>query len=378
MKNAESKNTFVKNDYQMNQEIAEKIIDIIESGNIREWRRTWTTTAGHNLDTIYELVQEGYLAVNVYTLKEYEPLIVPSGFYVTFKQIRDHHLHLNKGAKGIPNYKPAYFYKLLTQAEEKALFEKMNEDKDFETLIRELISGKRQSVKVYLEYTDDKNQVKLLSEVIEWNNKKKKFQYRKFQYVLEYLFQAQDCNLNIRELWKLSDAGTKIVNDLQRIQRVEEVKDSYITRANLKFEEIYQSQAYYRQSDHRVVVPTKNQFETIEDYYQTVLHEFAHSTGHPSLLNRKTLTASCGFASVMYSKEELVAELSSLYTMISLDLMNDRLLENSIAYLKGWGNSLKDGIRYNILNTIAQSRKATNLILGIDENEKALTLSVAD
>lgn len=366
----QSKNPAIKNDYQMNLEIAEKIIAIIESGDVQQWRKTWTTTAGGTIHEIYNQVLEGTVAVNAYTLKQYDSLFIPSGFYVTFKQIKDKKLHLTKGAKGQPNYKPCSFYKNLTVLEQAALDKEMENKEELKEEIKALIEGKIYSLKVAFKYTDDKGNEREFNEILEWNKKQQKFIYMKFQYVLEYLFKAEDCGLNIEELWKISDENPKPINEKTRIQKVEKVKDSYIDRAHLKYSEINQDKAYYSPGSHSVVIPTKNQFDTIEDYYQTMLHEFAHSTGHPTLLNRKTLTASCGFGSVTYSKEELVAELSSLYTMISLKLMTDNLLKNSIAYLKSWGRGLKEGIKHNIISTISQSRKATNLILNISEDER--------
>lgn len=365
--NNTSKNPAIKNDYQMNVEIADKIIEIIESGDVQRWRKTWTTTSGKGASTIYNLVLEGMAAVNVYTMQCYNPLLVEAGFYVTFKQIKDNKLHLKKGAKGVANYKPCSFYKYLTTAEQEALALEIENKEELKEEIKELMEGKKSGVKVSFKYKDAKGNEREFNETLEWNSRQQKFVYRKFQFVLEYLFRAEDCEIDIKALWKINDGEAEPVNDLIRIQKVENVKASYIERAKLHFSEVEQDRAYYRPSNHSVVIPTKNQFETIEDYYQTMLHEFAHSTGHPSLLNRKTLTASCGFGSPTYSKEELVAELSSLYSMISLDIMNDDLLKNSIAYLKSWGDALKDGIKHNIISTISQSRKATNLILGIEE-----------
>lgn len=366
--NIQPKNPAIKNDYQMNLEIAEKIIEIIESGDVQQWRKTWTTTAGGSIQEIYNLVIEDMAAVNAYTLKQYESLFIPAGFYVTFKQIKDNKLHLVKGAKGTPNYKPCSFYKYLTSTEQEALNLEMQNKEELKEEIKALMDGEIYNVKVSFKYIDTKGNEREFNEILEWNKKQQKFIYKKFQYVLEYLFKAEDCGLDIKELWKISDNDSTPIKNLTRIQNVEKVKDSYIERAHLKFNESNQDKAYYRPGNHSVVIPTKIQFDTIEDYYQTMLHEFAHSTGHPTLLNRKTLTASCGFGSVTYSKEELVAELSSLYTMISLNLMNDEILKNSIAYLKSWGQELKDGIKHNIINTISQSRKATNLILDIKES----------
>lgn len=370
-KTTTTKNPAIKNDYQMNQEIANKIIEIIENEDIGAWRKTWTTTSGLNIKNIYDLVVDGFCAINLYSMQQYSPLMVPSGFYVTFKQIKDHKLHLTKGAKGVAHYKPCNFVKYLTQNEKEAFNLLLENKEELKEEIKELMNGKKKcGVRVVFEFVDTRNNKKVFNEILFWESKKQEFYYKKFQYVLEYLFNACDCGLSledIKTMWKVEEVKPEEIKDLTRIEKVEEVKNSYIDRAKLKFEEVQQNRAYYMPATHSVVIPCKNQFETIEDYYQTMLHEFAHSTGHESLLNRKTLTASCGFGSTTYSKEELVAELSSLYTMISLNLMNDELLRNSIAYLKGWGDGLKDGIKHNILNTISLSRKATNLILNLQD-----------
>lgn len=370
-KTTTTKNPAIKNDYQMNQEIANKIIEIIENEDIGAWRKTWTTTSGLNIKNIYDLVVDGFCAINLYSMQQYSPLMIPAGFYVTFKQIKDHKLHLTKGAKGVANYKPCNFVKYLTQNEKEAFNLLLENKEELKEEIKELMSGKKKcGVRVVFEYIDTRNNKKVFDEILFWESKKQEFYYKKFQYVLEYLFNACDCGLSledIKTMWKVEEVKPEDIKDLTRIEKVEEVKNSYIDRAKLKFDEVQQNRAYYMPATHSVVIPCKNQFETIEDYYQTMLHEFAHSTGHESLLNRRTLTASCGFGSTTYSKEELVAELSSLYTMISLNLMNDELLRNSIAYLKGWGDGLKDGIKHNILNTISLSRKATNLILNLQD-----------
>ena len=242
----------------------------------------------------------------------------------------------------------------------------MENKEELKEEIKKLMDDEIHYLAVAFSYTDDQGNERRFSETLEWDKFKKQLIYKKFQFVLEYLFKAEDCGINVKELWKLSD-DPEPINDLKRIQKIERVKDSYIERANLKFRESNQDKAYYMPSTHSVVIPTKNQFGKIEEYYQTMLHEFAHSTGHPTLLNRKTLTASCGFGSVTYSKEELVAELSSLYSLNSLKIMTDEILKNSIAYLKSWGNGLKEGIKHNIMSTISQSRKATNLILNIQD-----------
>lgn len=368
MQQTTTKNPAVKSDYQMNEEIAKKIIAIIESGDIQSWRKTWTTTKGLTSGSIYELVVEGDLPVNLYTMEEYNPLIVKGGFYVTFKQIKAHKLHLNKGAKGTPNYKLCRFIKHLTRNEQATLDMLLESDSKLNEQITDLKNGKITVAHVVFDYFDTTGAKRTFKEDLAYDFKTNQLYYKKFQYVLEYLFNATDCGLTLEEIkkmWKVDEKEPE-QKELIRIERVEQVKASYIERAKLTYKEKYQDRAFYQKLLHQVTLPLKNQFKNIEEYYQTMLHEFAHSTGHQSLLNRPSLTTYCGFASETYSKEELVAELSSLYTMISLNLINDDILKNSIAYLKSWSDALKEGIRHNIMSTIAQARKATNLILNYE------------
>ena len=366
-------NPQVKNDYQMNLEIANKIIEIIESGDVKQWRKAWTNPDAHSsLNELYNLVLNDYLAVNIYSLKKYNPILsnVPAGFYVTFIDIKKHGLKLAKGSKGVPHYKPACYNKFLTKNQEESLNELIESDSEIKAQIEKLVNGTIWTLKVSFKYVDTQGKTRLFVEDLSYSKKYDKFYYQEFRYILEYFFKASDCGLSnedIKTLWKL-ESTTETTETIDRNQNAEKVKNSYIERTKLDFIESAQDQAYYMPSAHKVVVPTLNQFQNSEDYYQVVFHEFAHSTGHYNLLNRKGITGLCGFGSVSYSKEELVAELSSLYTLSSLKIITDKILENSIAYLKSWGQGLKEGIKHNILSTITQSRKATNLILNIEKD----------
>ena len=66
----------------------------------------------------------------------------------------------------------------------------------------------------------------------------------------------------------------------------------------------------------QVVLPEHHQFPTRNGYYQTALHECAHSTGHPDRMNRETLKEGLanGFGSPEYAREELRAEISAMMT----------------------------------------------------------------
>jgi len=58
-------------------------------------------------------------------------------------------------------------------------------------------------------------------------------------------------------------------------------------------------------------MPSPACFQCPEAYYTTLYHELVHAAGHPSRLNRPTLTDLCLFGSPTYAKEELVAEMGA-------------------------------------------------------------------
>lgn len=100
------------------------------------------------------------------------------------------------------------------------------------------------------------------------------------------------------------------------------------------------SSAYYMPASDLVNLPPMESFKTTEGYVATKFHEFAHSTGHKSRLNRPGVMDVASFGSEEYSLEELVAELGSAYLCARLGI--DNTLENSSAYIQNWLGVLRD------------------------------------
>lgn len=145
----------------------------------------------------------------------------------------------------------------------------------------------------------------------------------------------------------------------------EAVIASYISRANgLRLNrDGLSDRAFYRQFDHSVTVPRVTQFADIEEYYSTMFHELGHSTGHPSLLNRFTGKAAyAAFGGEEYSREELVAEITSAAILSTLGLESDHSFRNSAAYVQSWSESIKkDPMMY--VTAAGRAEKAIALIL---------------
>lgn len=105
----------------------------------------------------------------------------------------------------------------------------------------------------------------------------------------------------------------------------------------------------------KVSMPNKEQFTSSEEYYSTLFHELAHSTGHLNRLNRKELMASTFFGSHDYSLEELVAEMGAAYLCAHAGI--DNTLDNSAAYIAGWMKALQADEKM-LMTAAARAQKA--------------------
>ena len=87
-------------------------------------------------------------------------------------------------------------------------------------------------------------------------------------------------------------------------------------------------------------LPAVERFKSMQDFYATALHEIAHSTGHKDRLNREM---SNGFGSPNYAREELRAELASVFMQVELGIsLEGRHFENHAAYLASWLKAVKN------------------------------------
>lgn len=126
------------------------------------------------------------------------------------------------------------------------------------------------------------------------------------------------------------------------------------------------NRACYSPNLDKVQMPTKESFHKEESYYSTLFHEFSHSTGHKSRLDRKKGMENISFGSHDYSEEELVAEMGAAFLCAHCGI--DNTLENSAAYLQGWMKSFKDEPKM-LMFAAAKAQKAFNLITKAPEAE---------
>ena len=141
-------------------------------------------------------------------------------------------------------------------------------------------------------------------------------------------------------------------------------KQAWVCRINT----IEGSGAFYSKSKDEITVPLKAQFNIHEDpkevykdgmeYYSSLVHEMAHSTGIDTRLSRDMEGR---FGDKKYAKEELVAELSAAMVGNSMGF-DKRILDNNAKYVDSWIDTLKQEPKF-IISVMADVSKASGMIL---------------
>jgi antirestriction protein ArdC len=118
--------------------------------------------------------------------------------------------------------------------------------------------------------------------------------------------------------------------------------------------------AWYAPKSDTVGMPTRGLFHSSEDYYSTLFHELAHSTGHESRIGREGFENPVQFGSDSYSKEELVAECTAAM-LCGVTGIGTQTLDNSAAYLRTWIARLKSDSKL-IVQAASAAQKAADYI----------------
>lgn len=264
--------------------------------------------------------------------------------YMTYGQLYKEGAHVLKGEKAVPVFKWGFSIKdkdgkKVTEEE----FDNMTDDEKKEC-------KRRPFLKIYPEFNIDQTN---MSEV----NKEK--------------YDAVVSQFRKTDVPTITD-GMYVNKAIDRMME----KQEWVCKIQYDKEE---KGAYYSPAKDIVVLPTKAQFRIHPDdpeecfkdgqeYYGTALHEMAHSTGHPSRLDRLKPAA---FGSPEYAKEELVAELTS--AMVGNTLGFDRRIsDNNVAYLQNWTSALRKEPKF-IITVMADVNKASRIIIeNIDKQRIAL------
>ena len=141
--------------------------------------------------------------------------------------------------------------------------------------------------------------------------------------------------------------------DLQRVENLILQSKADISHTN-------ENRAYYNSATDQIIMPYREQFDSADKYYATLLHELGHWTSHKDRLNRDIIHR---FATDGYAREELRAEIASMLLGHELNIGHDPA--QHIAYVESWIQLLKDK-PYEIHWAAADAEKIVNFILTFD------------
>jgi len=127
------------------------------------------------------------------------------------------------------------------------------------------------------------------------------------------------------------------------------------------------NRAFYVPTADYIQVPPQLSFFNQIDYYRTCFHELGHHSGHKSRLNRDLTGV---FGSAAYSREELVAEMTSAFICATLGIVPT---VRHADYLGSWLDVLREDNRA-IFRAASQASKAADFILSF-RTEKPRTPS---
>jgi antirestriction protein ArdC len=130
--------------------------------------------------------------------------------------------------------------------------------------------------------------------------------------------------------------------------------------------------AFYSPKRDQVVLPPRGAFNSelgneqgAARYYGTLLHEIGHATGAAHRLNREGITGGHRFGSEGYAKEELRAEMFSLFAAAQTGIPHDA--ERHAAYVQDWAKVLKND-KNEIFRAAAEAGKAVDYVLAKEQS----------
>jgi antirestriction protein ArdC len=173
-----------------------------------------------------------------------------------------------------------------------------------------------------------------------------------------YIWNISQINLPESVIGKFTVANDKITS-------AEEVVTRYQNPPQIVTDD--KTAAYYSQILDTVNIPSIGYFNNSEGYYNTLYHELAHSTGHPTRLNRPNHEKK---ADVIYSYEELVAELAACFLCSEVGI--EREIDNNSAYIASWLKSLHNDTK-KVIQAAGAAQKAVDHILGRENPEVSTT-----
>ena len=136
--------------------------------------------------------------------------------------------------------------------------------------------------------------------------------------------------------------------------------EQILTNSGARISHDQADRAFYDRASDSIHLPAKDAFRDASGYYGTALHELAHWTGHPSRLDRATLNESYRFGDMNYAKEEMRAELASVFLAAERGIPHDPA--QHAAYVDSWIKALRQD-KNEIFRAAHDASRATDFLL---------------
>lgn len=283
------------------EEITNRIVEALEGG-VNPWVKPWNSQAGFFRNAISN---RPYRGVNVLLLNLVSMIrghVDPR--WITFKAALENGGCVKKGERGVQ----VVFWKFLK--------------------VKDEVNGENSEATVL--------------DADEADKKKRVIPFARYYTV----FNVEQCEgLSIPPLTVPEEFDPEAVNPLaEQILAVPDIKHGGNTAA-------------YTSALDLIRLPSRGDFNTLNEYYTTGYHETAHWTGHESRLNR---TKGKRYGDQAYAFEELVAEIAAAYLGAYTHVPFDGMQHPE--YVQSWLKVLK-GDKMAIFTAAGQAQKACDFIL---------------
>jgi len=141
--------------------------------------------------------------------------------------------------------------------------------------------------------------------------------------------------------------------------------ENILENSGAKIQHDQADRAFYSRSSDSIHLPPKEAFNDAAGYYGTALHELAHWSGHPTRLARGTLNESYRFGDPNYAKEELRAELASVFLAAERGIPHDPA--QHAAYVGSWIKTLRED-KNEIFRAAHDASAATDYLLSLERD----------
>lgn len=311
---------------------AQMMVTRLEEMKGQQWEKGWIDGGGRTQGLPQNLSGRRYSGHNDFFLQLHTAI---NGYdapvYATYKQIRDAGATVNKGEKAMP-----VIYWNISHKDENG--QKIS-DEAFDAMTK----AEQEKVKT----------IPIMMGYYVWNLQQTNFPEIKPEQYAKVTGQFKAPHV----------ADTKGMYESKEFDAMID-KQAWVC----KIKNVEGAGASYSPSKDEITVPKKAQFKIHDtpgevykdgmEYYSSIAHEMAHSTGVEKRLGRDM---EGHFGDPKYAKEELVAELTAAMVGNTMGF-DKRILDNNAKYVDGWMNTLKKEPRF-ILSVMADVNKASKMIL---------------